>query len=70
MSRTATFLLTTVGLVALAGGLVLAQQSRCADCHFASPNNPRPNHVSTWDRSPHGRNGVGCEKCHRGDSTT
>lgn len=69
MSRVATIILAALGFVALAGA-ARAQQSRCADCHFASPNGPRPNHVSTWDRSPHGRNGVGCEKCHRGDSTT
>lgn len=47
-----------------------AQQSRCADCHFARPNAPAPDHVSDWDRSAHSRNNVGCESCHRGDATT
>lgn len=42
-------------------------QSRCADCHFANPTSPRQDHLQEWDRSPHGRNGVGCEKCHGGN---
>jgi len=46
-----------------------AQQSRCADCHFAQPAAPAREHLLTWDRSPHGRSSVGCEKCHGGDST-
>ena len=44
-----------------------AQQSFCADCHYANPSAPRPEHVEEWDRSPHGRNRVGCEKCHGGN---
>jgi hypothetical protein len=47
-----------------------AQQSRCADCHFSRPDAPAPDHYSDWDRSAHGRNNVGCEKCHGGDATT
>lgn len=47
-----------------------AQQSRCADCHFASPQAPKPLHISDWDLGAHGRNAVGCEKCHGGDATT
>ena len=47
-----------------------SQQSRCADCHFATPEAPRPDHFSDWDRSAHSRNNVGCEKCHGGDATT
>ena len=48
---------------------VLAQlnQSRCADCHFANPTSPRQDHLQQWDRSPHSRNNVGCEKCHGGN---
>ena len=42
--------------------------SRCADCHFATPG--APGHVQEWDRSPHGRHDVGCERCHGGDATT
>ena len=47
-----------------------AQQSRCADCHFANPTAPAGIHLSDWDRSAHSRNNVGCEKCHGGDATT
>lgn len=42
-------------------------QSRCADCHFANPTSPRQDHLQQWDRSPHSRNNVGCEKCHGGN---
>jgi cytochrome c7-like protein/cytochrome c554/c'-like protein len=54
------------GLVALAE----AQQSRCADCHFSRPDAPAQDHLSDWDSSAHGRNNVGCERCHGGDATT
>lgn len=47
-----------------------AQQSRCADCHFANPQAPAADHLAEWDRSMHGRNSIGCESCHRGDATT
>lgn len=47
---------------------VAAQRSSCADCHFANPD--APGHLYEWDRSPHGRSNVGCEKCHGGDATT
>jgi hypothetical protein len=49
---------------------VMAQRSRCADCHFSRPDAPALNHLSDWDRSAHGHNDVGCEKCHGGDPTT
>lgn len=42
-------------------------QSHCADCHFANPTSPRQDHLQEWDRSPHSRNNVGCEKCHGGN---
>jgi hypothetical protein len=45
-----------------------AQRSRCADCHYADPAAPRRDHLNEWDRSLHGRNNVGCEKCHAGDA--
>jgi hypothetical protein len=45
-----------------------AQQSHCADCHYADPAAPRRDHLNEWDRSPHGRNNVGCEKCHGGNA--
>jgi hypothetical protein len=47
-----------------------AQQSRCADCHFANPTAPERDHLADWDRSAHGRSNVGCERCHGGDATT
>jgi hypothetical protein len=47
------------------------QQSSCADCHFANPqSDPLPEHTYDWESSAHGRNLVGCEKCHDGDATT
>jgi hypothetical protein len=57
------------------GGLLLLaapssaqqEQSRCADCHYANPAAPARSHLEDWDRSPHGRNSVGCEKCHGGN---
>jgi Cytochrome c554 and c-prime len=48
----------------------IAQQSRCADCHFSALNVPAPDHLSDWDRSAHSSSNVGCEKCHGGDATT
>lgn len=54
---------------ALGSAPVWAQQSRCADCHYADPMAPRRDHVEEWDRSPHGRDRVGCDKCHGGNAT-
>jgi hypothetical protein len=45
-------------------------QSGCADCHFADPRSPRRDHLEAWDRSPHARAGIGCEKCHGGNPRT
>jgi hypothetical protein len=47
-----------------------AQTSLCADCHLTRPGLPAESHVLDWDRSPHRRGGVGCERCHGGDPTT
>jgi len=48
-----------------------AQGDRCADCHIANPQaDPVPEHTYDWETSAHGRNLVGCEKCHDGDATT
>lgn len=55
-------------LLVLAPTLATAQQSRCADCHFANPG--APGHLSDWDTSPHGRNAVGCDACHGGNPAT
>ena len=46
-----------------------AQQSKCGDCHFAQNAPPNQDHLFDWDRSPHGRANVGCEKCHGGNAT-
>lgn len=48
----------------------VSQQSRCADCHFSRPDAPAPDHLSDWDRSAHGNNVAGCDKCHGGDATS
>ena len=62
--------LTVLAVAVLTVGPASAQQSRCADCHFANPQAPNANHLADWDRSLHGRNVVGCESCHRGNATT
>jgi hypothetical protein len=47
------------------------QENRCADCHIANPqSDPVPEHTYDWEMSAHGRNVVGCEKCHDGDATS
>jgi hypothetical protein len=63
----ALILLATLFLPAADG---FAQSSTCADCHFANPAAPAREHLSDWERSAHGRNNVGCEKCHDGDAST
>jgi hypothetical protein len=47
-----------------------APESGCADCHFSRPEAPRQDHLADWDRSPHGRNNIGCERCHGGNPRT
>ncbi|MGE3578695.1 MAG: cytochrome c3 family protein [Vicinamibacterales bacterium] len=47
-----------------------AQSSKCADCHFANLDAPRRTHLNDWDRSAHGRQNVGCERCHGGNPTS
>jgi len=63
-------LLLVSAALLLWSGAAYAQQSRCADCHFANPNAPGGDHLSRWQRSPHGEANVGCERCHGGDPTT
>jgi hypothetical protein len=53
-----------------AGAAAQLNESRCADCHFANPDAPGERHLQEWERSAHGRERVGCERCHGGDSTT
>ena len=42
----------------------------CADCHLQLTDVAGGVHVQSWDRSAHGRNNVGCEKCHGGDASS
>ena len=78
--------MATMGVVrALMAGLAIAllaawgapealaqlDRSNCADCHFANPyDEPAQAHLQDWSRSPHGRNDVGCERCHGGQPDT
>jgi hypothetical protein len=67
----------TIALVIAVFAPASAQQSRCADCHFASQGPTSvigsPDwtaHLQDWDVSAHSRAGVGCDSCHGGDATT
>lgn len=63
--------LLMLGFWLVTAALADAQQSRCADCHFANPQaDPDPDHLLEWERSPHGRQRVGCESCHQGNAST
>ena len=65
------WLIAAAGLFLCGSVNVRAQQSRCADCHFANLQAaPEPEHLADWEHSPHGRNDVGCDRCHGGDPTT
>ena len=70
MKRTSLVGLLVLAAVMLLPGAALAQRSNCADCHFASPTAPAQDHLAEWERSAHGRNNVGCEKCHGGNPST
>lgn len=61
--------IVVIGPVRDAGAQTSVSNS-CADCHFANPDAPARDHLYEWDRSPHGRNSVGCQACHGGNSTT
>lgn len=65
-------LVTVAVVVTLGGAMVAAQTGRslCADCHFANPDAPARRHVDAWSLSRHGRENVGCERCHGGDPAT
>lgn len=62
----------TVLLLALFASPVVAQtSSRCAECHFANMSRvPAPEHLGDWQKSAHGRQDIGCDKCHGGDAST
>ena len=70
MKRLAALFGTTLTLLIVPASPAFSQQNRCADCHFANPMAPAAEHLMEWARSTHGRNGVGCEKCHGGDADT
>jgi hypothetical protein len=55
-------------LLLLLPALGFSQQSSCTTCHFSTEDSP--GHLFVWDRSPHERNNVGCERCHGGDATS
>ena len=71
------FALIAAAAIAAGSTAVTAQQSRCADCHFANPpqglstpSGDANRHLRDWDLSAHAKAGVGCERCHGGDATT
>lgn len=66
MNRLAIAFALVVGTL-LVPAVAHAQQSKCGDCHFAQNNPPNQDHLFDWDRSPHARANVGCEKCHGGN---
>ena len=68
--RVGIFGCVVAALMSLAASAAMAQSSKCADCHFANPDAPRRGHLSDWDRSAHGRQNVGCERCHGGNATS
>lgn len=64
-------LIAVAGLsAATAAAAQIPPQSGCADCHYARPDSPRQDHLEAWDRSPHERNNIGCERCHGGNPKT
>jgi hypothetical protein len=62
--------LTVAAVVPTSDAAQMPPQSGCADCHFADPRSPRRDHLESWDRSPHARANIGCEKCHGGNPHT
>jgi hypothetical protein len=70
MSRYLIAAAIAAALVAAPAEAQLAPKSACGDCHFARPEAPARDHLLDWSTSPHGRNNVGCEKCHGGNPFT
>jgi hypothetical protein len=66
-----------IGLLTAASGLRAAEaeapartESQCVACHAADPGPIQLGHsYYEWRYSAHGREDVGCEKCHGGDPT-
>lgn len=69
MNRLAIGFALVVSTLLVVPAVAHAQQSKCGDCHFAQNNPPNQDHLFDWDRSPHARASVGCEKCHGGNAT-
>lgn len=65
----AAHLLAACCFLPMLAGAAAAQESQCADCHFAHPS-PAWAHLSNWEISAHGRQDVGCESCHGGNART
>jgi hypothetical protein len=64
------FVLILLAALMLMAPAARAQSGSCVDCHFADPAAPEREHLGDWERSAHGRAGVGCEKCHGGDAAS
>ncbi len=62
--------MTALGFVIALAAPAAAQPSRCADCHYADRAAPEGWHRDQWALSPHGRAGVGCDRCHGGNPGT
>jgi len=60
-------LILAVAILGAMASSASAQSSKCADCHFANLDAPRRTHLNDWDRSAHGRQNIGCERCHGGN---
>src|SRR5262245_31633061 len=62
--------ITVVSLLVSSGVVAQTRSSSCADCHYANPSAPAPEHLRDWEHGEHGRHQVGCESCHGGDAST
>lgn len=64
-------LLVVCAALAIAAPAGAQNMSRCASCHFANLERvPESDFLGDWAQSQHARHGVGCERCHGGDSLT
>jgi len=70
MRRLKMIIVATAAMLLPAAASGQSYRSTCADCHFARPEAPAQDHLFNWEHSLHGRNNVGCEKCHGGNAST
>jgi len=64
-------MLLVAALWTAAPAAVVAQPSRCAECHFANFSDvPAREHLLEWEQSAHAKHGIGCEWCHGGNAAT